>query len=217
MSQLRILYAARVLRAFCDGFGIIILPAYLTAIGVTPLQIGLIATAALAGSALTTLAIGLVGARHDARRLMIGGAALMVLTGLAIPSLESVMLIGLVAFCGTLNPSSSDMGFLVPLEHAAIARSASDRDRTRAFARYSLIGALGVAVGALAAGLPDHLARLGLGMDLRVMFYGYAALGLVAMLLYARLPPTPVPERHAARGGPARGRVGKLALRLSLA
>jgi MFS family permease len=216
MAQLRILYAARGLRAFGDGFGIIILPAHLTAIGVTPLQIGLIATAALAGAALTTLAVGLFGARHDARRLMIGGAALMVLTGLAIPSLESVALIGLVAFFGTLNPSSSDMGFLVPLEHTAIARSASDQDRTRAFARYSLIGALGVAVGALAAGLPDHLARLGVGIDLRLMFYVYAVLGLAAALLYARLPPTPVPERHAAPLWPSRGIVVRLALLFSL-
>ena len=57
-SYLFDLYAARGIRGFGDGFAVIILPAYLTAIGYTPFQIGLVATAALLGSALLTLAVG---------------------------------------------------------------------------------------------------------------------------------------------------------------
>ena len=52
--------AARAVRAFGDGFAIIILPAYLTEIGLTPLWIGVVATSALLGSAAmrTAAAIG---------------------------------------------------------------------------------------------------------------------------------------------------------------
>ena len=55
-ADVRLLYAARGLRGFGDGFAVIILPAYLTAIGYSPLQIGIVATAALLGSSVLTLA-----------------------------------------------------------------------------------------------------------------------------------------------------------------
>ena len=57
-SNVRLLYAARGMRGFGDGFAVIILPAYLTAIGYSPFQIGIVATAALLGSSLLTLAVG---------------------------------------------------------------------------------------------------------------------------------------------------------------
>jgi hypothetical protein len=52
------LYAARAARGFGDGFAAIILPAYLLEIGFGPFQIGLVATAALQGSAATTPTVG---------------------------------------------------------------------------------------------------------------------------------------------------------------
>src|SRR5262245_22987308 len=74
---------ARGLRDFGDGFVAILLPVYLTALGFSPFQVGVTATAALLGSALLTLAIGVVGGRHDQRRLLIAAASLMVATGVA--------------------------------------------------------------------------------------------------------------------------------------
>ena len=46
-SDIALLYAARGVRGFGDGFAIIVLPAYLTAIGYDPVQIGIVATASL--------------------------------------------------------------------------------------------------------------------------------------------------------------------------
>ncbi len=57
-SDTFILYAARAARGFGDGFAAIVLPAYLIEIGLDPLQIGIVATAALLGSAAMTLAVG---------------------------------------------------------------------------------------------------------------------------------------------------------------
>src|SRR6187551_39644 len=73
-SDLRLLYAARGIRGFGDGFAVIILPAYLSAIGYSPFQIGVVATAALLGSALLTLGVGYFAPRHDLRNLLILGA-----------------------------------------------------------------------------------------------------------------------------------------------
>ena len=64
-----------------------------------------------------------------------------------------------MAFVGTLNPSSGDVSIFLPLEHAVLSRFVEDCQRTAFFVRYSLVGALVAAAGALAAGLPDMLQR----------------------------------------------------------
>jgi MFS family permease len=219
-SDLRLLYAARGVRGFGDGFAIIILPAYLSAIGFSPAQIGFVAAAALFGSAVMTLGVGIIAPRHNLRALLTAGAVLMALTGLAIPAFEAVALVALVAAVGTLNPSAGDIGLLVPLEHAAIARSVSDHDRTGAFSHYSLIGALATAAGALVAATPEFLVSFGVSMaaGLRIMFYAYAVLGLAAIALYRCLPAEPSHEALAAARplGPSRGIVIKLAALFSL-
>jgi len=188
-SDVRYLYAARAARGFGDGFAAIILPAYLIEIGFNPFQVGVVATAALLGSAALTLAMGFIAPRRELRSLLFACALLMVATGMAMPAFQHVIFIAAVAFFGTINPSTGDIGVHVPLEHAALAQEASDQDRTRVFARYSLTGALSIAAGALAAGLPDVLVSTGVSRTgaLRAMFYGYAALGLVAAGLYSLL------------------------------
>src|SRR5262249_3186553 len=162
-STIVTLYAARAARGFGDGFAAIILPAYLIEIGFNPFQVGLVATAALLGSAATTLAIGFVAPRYDLRTLLIACAALLVLAGAAIPSGQHFLCIAAVAFIGTMNPTTGDIGVHVPLEQAALAQRAADKERTHVFARYSLIGALSIAAGALTAGVPDLLVARGIG------------------------------------------------------
>src|SRR6185437_7177873 len=77
------LYAARALRGFGDGFAIIILPADLTALGHDAAAVGVVAAASLLGTALLTLAVGMIAPRHDLRNLMLFGAGLMAATGIA--------------------------------------------------------------------------------------------------------------------------------------
>jgi MFS family permease len=219
-SEVFCLFAARAARGFGDGFAAIVLPAYLIEIGFGPLQIGLIATAALLGSAALTLAVGLMAPRYDLRTLLLLCAALMVVTGLAFPASPHFFFITAIAFIGTMNPTTGDIGVHVPLEHAALAQKASDEERTRLFAQYSLIGALAVAAGALAAGTPDVL--LSIGIDkltaLRAMFYGYAGLGVLGAIFYSYLPKAELHEakaKHAALGT-SRSTVYKLAALFSL-
>src|SRR6476646_7236284 len=124
-SNIVLLYAARGLRGFGDGFAIIILPAYLFALGFDPVVIGFIAASSLLGTALLTLAIGFIAPGYDLRSLLLAGAALMTVTGLAFPNFENIALIGLIAFIGTINPSTGGLGVLVPIEHAMLAQGAA--------------------------------------------------------------------------------------------
>src|SRR5882762_7068083 len=141
-SSIWLLYAARALRGFGDGFAIILLPVYLSALGFGPVETGIVATAALLGSAATTLAVGMLARRYPLRNLLLIGAALMAATGAALPAFEPIAAIVLVAFLGTINPSSGDIGLLIPLEHASLAQGVAADKRTQTFARYSLIGAI---------------------------------------------------------------------------
>jgi MFS family permease len=144
---------------------------------------------------------------------------LMAATGLAFPNIDHFALIAIIAFAGTINPSTGDLGVLVPLEHAMLAHGVPDHERTRTFARYSLIGALTMAAGSLAAALPDFivLADLDRVSAFKIMFYAYAALGLLSAALYRRLPHVRMDEaRPSAPLGPSRGVVYKLAALFSL-
>jgi MFS family permease len=183
------------------------------------LQIGIVATAALLGSALLTLGVGFFAPKHDLRDLLLAGAVLMTATGLLFPVTEHIAFILAVAFFGTINPSTGDAGVLVPLEHAMLAQSVADRERTHAFARYSLIGALAGAAGSLAAAAPDQLAKADIDQLLafRLMFVAYGVLGIVGGAFYRRLPHIEMREAApAAPLGPSRAIVYKLAALFSI-
>lgn len=213
-----LLLLARGLRGFGDGFAIIVLPAYLIALGLDPIAVGIVATASLLGTALLTLAVGMIAPRFDLRTLLLCGAGVMAATGLAFPAVAHVVPIAVVAFIGTINPSGGDLGMLVPLEQAMLAQGASDQERTKVFARYSLIGALTMAAGSLAAAIPDQLVTSGLTQlgALRLMFFAYAALGVASAVLYRQLPHARAEERTHAPLGPSRWTVYKLAALFSI-
>src|SRR6185503_6455019 len=172
IPDILLLYAARGLRGFGDGFAIILLPVYLSALGYGPVEVGIVATAALLGSATTTLGVGVLARRYPLRNLLLLGALLMAATGIALPAFEPLAIIAFVAFLGTINPSGGDVGLLIPLEHASLAQGVVAEKRTQTFARYSLIGAMATAAGALAAATPQLLAAQGMDQigAIRLMF-----------------------------------------------
>lgn len=103
------LLIGRALRAFVDGYVAVLLPAYLLALGFEPWQVGILATATLLGSAVTTLAVGAWGHRFHHRRLLIIAALLMALTGFSFAAQSAFWPLLVIAFFGTLNPSSGDV------------------------------------------------------------------------------------------------------------
>jgi MFS family permease len=214
------LYFARALRDFGDGFVAVLLAVYLTQLGLGALQVGIIATAALLGSALMTLAIGVFGAHHAERTLLILASGLMVATGLAFAASQSYAVLLLVAFVGTINPSAGSVSVFVPLEHSLLAGGVRDTDRTRMFATYSLVGALAAAAGSLAAASPELLQATGwtrLG-SLKAMFVAYSLLGVAGGLLYWSVPRAAATAGVVPRTplGPSRRIVYRLAALFSI-
>jgi MFS family permease len=181
----------RGLRAFGDGYVSLLLPIYLVELDMSALQVGIIATATLIGSGLLTLLAGLHAYRFAYRTLLMTATLLMAATGFGFAAITSFWPLLLIAFIGTLNPSSGDVSVFLPLEHAMLSRFVEDQRRTAIFARYSLVGALVAAAGALAAGFPDVMRPI-LQIDtraaLQAMFALYGLLGLLSAAIYATLP-----------------------------
>jgi MFS family permease len=181
----------RGLRAFGDGYVSLLLPAYLISLGLTPFQVGIIATGTLLGSGVLTLLVGLHAYRFRYRALLLVAAALMTATGLGFATITAFWPLLVVAVVGTLNPSSGDVSVFLPLEHSVLARVVGDRQRTAVFARYSLVGALVGALGALVSGLPEILAaatHVNIQTAYQSMFLLYAVLGVASALIYRKLP-----------------------------
>ena len=213
-------FLARAIRDFGDGFVAILLPVYLTALGLSAFDVGVVATLALLGSAVLTLGIGFLGSSHDHRRLLLATSALMAATGLAYAAASDYAILLIVAFVGTINPSGGSTSIFVPLEHTVLSGAIAPTERTRAFARYSLIGALAGAFGSLAAATPEWLATLDLGRleSIKLMFVAYAVLGVFGGIAYARIPArTRLPQAQpAAALGPSRRIVYRLAALFSI-
>lgn len=220
VHEARTLLLARGLRAFVDGYVAVLLPVYLLALGFGTWEVGLLSSVTLLGSALATLALGAWGHRFHHRHLLLAAALLMAATGLLFANLTAFWPLLLIAFIGTLNPSSGDVSVFLPLEHARLAHAAEGDARTRLFARYSLTGALCAAFGALAAGVPDWLVTLEVDRlsALRLMFAFYGLTGLAVWLLYRRIPEPP-PQSQPEAPAPlqqSRGVVIRLAGLFSL-
>jgi len=208
LRTLRWVLAARGLRAFGDGFVSLLLPLYLLSLGYSPVDVGIIATGTLLGSGTLTLALGLYAHRFRTRMLLLAAAGLMAATGISFATLTDFWPLLVVAIVGTLNPSSGDVSVFLPLEHALLAQSTSPATRTLWFARYSLVGALLAATGALSAGVPDWFARHGVsahaGFQATFMLYGL--LGVGCALCYRRLSIGTTDDAPAARGALRRSR-----------
>jgi len=215
------LLAGKALRSIADGYVSILLPAYLLELGLSPFQVGALTTATLLGSAALTILTGIITARFGHRRPFMAAAGLMIATGLAFASLQAFWPLMLVAFIGTLNPSSGDVSIFLPLDHSLLSQSVADRDRTTLFARYSLAGSLFGALGTLLAGIPQlAVKRLGAAPlhAMQAMFWLYALIGLCAGLFYYRIvePPRAPAATEPQSLGPSRGIVYRLAALFSV-
>ncbi len=208
-----LLLTARSLRAFADGYVAVLLPAYLLALGLGTIEVGVLSTVTMLGSAAATLAVGRWGHRFDLRALLIGAAVLMVLTGIGFAAFSSLWPLLIVALAGTMNPGGGDVSVFYPLEYTALAAATPAQSRTGAFARYSFIGSAFGAVGALAVAVPEWLAvHTGMLGALKLMFVAYGAIGIAVGVIYSRFPRAQAEaEQPSVPLGPSRATVWKLA------
>lgn len=181
---------ARAFRGFADGFASVLLARYLVQLGFSGVQIGVLLTATLLGSAALTLFAGLRLAKFGARSVLLWSCVLMAATGVGFGTLSWYWPLVIVGFVGTLNPTGGDVSIFLPTEQAAVASLTEAPERPRTFGFYNLYGALAGAAGALASALPARLAK-DAGWSVvrteRFSFLIYAVAAAGAAVLYSRM------------------------------
>jgi len=220
-ANARRLLAAKALRSIADGCVSVLLPAYLLKIGLSPFRAGVLSTATLLGSAALTMFAGTITGRFGHRRPLLWASALMAMTGIGFAVGHAFWPLLVVAFAGTLNPSSGDVSVFLPLEQSLLSQSVADRDRTALMAWYSVAGSLLAAFGTLLAGVPElavRCFRVSPLPALQSMFVLYAVIGLAAAVIYRGLaePHTEFAQTRPSTLGPSRATVYQLAMLFSI-
>lgn len=179
----------RGLRSLAYGLLAVLLGVALTDEGFSPIPIGILITVSLIGDMVGTYVIGLVADTWGRRRVLALLSLLMAGTGIVFGLTSSYPLLLIAAFFGTLGTSASETAPFLPIDQAMIAQVTLPERRTALFARYNLVASLSVAVGALAAGGPDLLVRIGLSqaLGIHLMFGVYTLLALIVTGLSLRL------------------------------
>src|SRR5258708_4535984 len=152
-SDVRLLFITRAVRLFAYGSLSVILVLYLTEVGLSEQEIGLLLTMTLIGDTGVSLWLTTSADRIGRKRMLIAGAALMLLGGLVFAVTSGFLLLLLAATIGVLSPSGNEVGPFLAIEQAALAQTLAAEQRTRLFAWYHLAGALATAAGSFASGL----------------------------------------------------------------
>jgi len=193
-----LLIAARALRGLGDGALVVLLPAAWLAEGHGANAIGALTTATLLGSALATLAAGLLAHRVAPRRVLFVACALLAATGLGMAFAPSFGFLLAIAFVGTFNPSAGDLSVFLPTEQALLAGSGAAERRAERFALYNVAGAVPGMAGSFAVGQHEALG-IPLASATRWALLAYAALGALLAALYLALRSgREAPPRNAA-------------------
>lgn len=154
--DLRRILVVQALRAFAYGFGVVVLGTALDRAGFSAFQVTLVFTAMLAGMAIASILVGLVGDRVGRRRLYAGLLVLMGAAGVVFAFAGSVWVLALVALTGTMSTDANESGPITSLEQAMIGQAPA-HTRVHVFGRYNAVAYLAGAVGSLAAGGPAFL------------------------------------------------------------
>jgi len=182
-----LLIAGQAVRAVGYGFTAVILGALLAARGYSNLRAGLVLTALIAGTAVTSLLVGELADRVGRRRCYGLFFLALALAGAVVAAGAPFWVLLVVAVTGTLSTDVVDNGPATTLEQVMLA--AEDAGTAAVYGRYNAVGAAAGALGALAAVLPG-VGQRGAGSGLHAwLFLVLVPIGLAGAVLAWQLSP----------------------------
>lgn len=204
---------------FAFGGMSVVLALYLSALGFSELQIGLLLSLTLAGDAIISLYISSVADRVGRAKMLMLGAGLMSLSGAVFALTGNFWGLLIAAIIGTISPSGNEVGPFLALEQSAMSERLPARSRTAVFAWYNLAGSFATALGALGAGLlvqTLQYSSLNAIQSYQIVIALYGALGGLLLVMFTRLSNSievtaPAPEGQSLLGlGESKGVILRL-------
>ena len=195
----RLLFITRFIRLFAYGALSVVLVIYLTQLGLSDTQTGMLLTFILVGDTLLSLWLTTQADRFGRRRTLIVGSLLMAGAGLVFALTDNLLALVIAGTIGVISPSGHEVGPFLSIEQATLSHVVSDRERTQTFAWYALTGAIATALGSLCSGLLTQVGQSAVMpvQKARHVIWMYAALGLVLAFLFGRLSASAEINRRA--------------------
>lgn len=225
-SDARLLFVTRFTRLFAYGSLSVILVFYLVSLGLSESQSGLVLTLTLAGDIAVSLYLTTRADRFGRRRMLLVGAILMVLAGLAFALTSNLMYLIIAGTIGVISPSGHEVGPFLSIEQASLSHLISPSSRTEVFAWYTLTGSTATALGALFGGVVTQALQessMTPAASYRAIVIFYAFLGVVLTCLFTRISSLVEVKNQSDNGEEASrfrrfmglGRSGNIVLKLS--
>jgi MFS family permease len=149
----KLLFITRSIRLFSYGMLAVVLVFYLTGLGLSESQTGLLLTLTLAGDTAVSLALTTQADRIGRRRTLIAGAIVMAGAGTAFALTRKFLFLLLAGTIGVISPSGNEVGPFLSVEQAALSEVTPSRNRTSVFAWYALTGLMATTLGSLFGGV----------------------------------------------------------------
>ena len=187
-----LLFLTRFVRLFSYGALSVVLVFYLTGLGLSESQVGMLLTLTLLGDTAVSLGLTTQADRIGRRRMLIIGAILMIGAGLTFACTGNLLLLIVAGTVGVISPSGNEVGPFLSIEQAALSQVIPSRKRTAVFAWYTLTGAIATAAGSLFAGfLTQSLQRTAMTPleSERTIIFLYAAMGFLLAFFFNKLSP----------------------------
>ena len=186
-ANARLLIAGQGVRAFGYGFTAVVLGALLAARGYSHLRAGVVLTALIAGTAISSLAIGRVADRVGRRKSYAAFFAAIAVAGAVVAAGAPFWVLLVVAVTGTLSTDVVDNGPATTLEQVMLA--SEDAGTSKVYGRYNSVGAASGALGALAAALPG-IGHHGTGAGVHAWLFAILVpVGVAGAICAMRLSP----------------------------
>lgn len=197
-----LLFGTRCARLFAYGLFSVVLVLYLSALGLSGGEIGLLLMLTLLDDTAISLWLTTTADRVGRRKMLIVGALLMAFAGAVLAVTNDFWLLFIAATVGVISPSGNEVGPFLSIEQAALSQTVPGERRTEVFAWYNLVGTLAAAAGALCGGaITQFVQSFGItGADsYRPLAILYGSIGLFLALAFTRLSPAAeVPETNAS-------------------
>lgn len=188
-----LLFAARFLRLFGYGVVAVVLLLYLSEIGLSPTDVGILLFLTLFGDAFITVFLTSKADRTIGRkRTLVMGAILMAVSGIVFSLSTRLWILLLAATFGVISPAGSEIGPFLAVEQAALTQIVSNEERTAVFSWQNLVGVAGQAMGAVIGAVmvqsltDDH--GVSKADAYRSCFWMYSCIGSALVLLYRFVP-----------------------------
>jgi MFS family permease len=162
-ADARRILAAQALRAFGYGATAVLLGVSLDERGLSSVESGIVLTAVLAGTVVTSVTIGRYGDRFGRRRCYLVLYGLLAVAGAVFASTDAVWLLVLAALAGALSTDVVESGPFTSLEQAMLARELDGRELVRGLGIYNAVATASGSCGALAIGGLGRAGTVGRG------------------------------------------------------